>query len=370
MNYNPSAEPICSGRRTTKSIYLLIAVAFVAVMLFTPFYNSIQSVFLASATSTKTYLMGDVDGNGKVEPSDARTVLRVSVQLDTLEGVGTDGTVSRNDADPTKGQLADIDGDGKITPADARAILRMAVQLDAQKTIEVEESTKNDTAPSRQYNQAEKEEILKNIDEFIQRQRGGTDPARTFTEEQISTIENEMKAMVERGASWREIEKYGSDSFKAIIAAYYEEQRIKELQETTAIVDPSTVIEVPTTIPYKPEETTARKVPSELPTDHSKTEEPTTYWTGEKGEFCRWCGKPHGINPETGEPYCYHSTFAIDLNCPGCGQFVKAYTCHDCKAYYILANGDDFSSFSGDEKSENSEIKSYPISTPGMYKQD
>lgn len=60
---------------------------------------------------------GDLDGNGLLEPADARSALRASVGLEWDNG-GYYAT------------MADIDGDGDVTPADARQILRYAVGLD------------------------------------------------------------------------------------------------------------------------------------------------------------------------------------------------------------------------------------------------
>ena len=63
--------------------------------------------------------MGDVNGDSRVTSADARLVLRVSVQLETL-------------SDDAALAAADYNGDGHITSADARLILRAAVGLDAQ----------------------------------------------------------------------------------------------------------------------------------------------------------------------------------------------------------------------------------------------
>lgn len=62
------------------------------------------------------YVVGDLDGDGKVTSADARLALRASVGLDKL----TDEQVKRGD----------MDGDKKITSADARLILRKSVGLD------------------------------------------------------------------------------------------------------------------------------------------------------------------------------------------------------------------------------------------------
>lgn len=58
----------------------------------------------------------DVNGDGKVEPADARLALRAAVNLESYDGV--------------QKMAADTNADGKIEPSDARVILRKAVGLD------------------------------------------------------------------------------------------------------------------------------------------------------------------------------------------------------------------------------------------------
>ncbi len=67
-------------------------------------------------TASATTQWGDVDGNGKVEPGDARLALRYSLNIEA----------------PTTAQRAasDVDGNNQITPADARGILRISLGLD------------------------------------------------------------------------------------------------------------------------------------------------------------------------------------------------------------------------------------------------
>lgn len=65
---------------------------------------------------TPAYILGDVDGNEKIEAGDARLALRASVELETL--------------DETQKLAADIDGNGKIEASDARSILRASVGLE------------------------------------------------------------------------------------------------------------------------------------------------------------------------------------------------------------------------------------------------
>ena len=63
--------------------------------------------------------LGDVDGNGEINVSDARLALRAAVKLDTLTGASF--------------ASADVDFSGDISVSDARLILRVAVKLDDPK---------------------------------------------------------------------------------------------------------------------------------------------------------------------------------------------------------------------------------------------
>lgn len=69
---------------------------------------------------------GDVDGNGKIEASDARLVLRFSVSLGTLTS--------------QQQMVADVDTNAGITAADARLILRASVNLE---TLTLKQKTFN-----------------------------------------------------------------------------------------------------------------------------------------------------------------------------------------------------------------------------------
>lgn len=88
-----------------KTIKLLLTAAICAML----------TVVLA-AVSFAARELGDVNGDGKVDVSDARLVLRFAVNLQTPE----------NDEVKT---AADVDGSGSITVADARLVLRAAVGL-------------------------------------------------------------------------------------------------------------------------------------------------------------------------------------------------------------------------------------------------
>ena len=134
-NINP-AEPRSPERKTARPFYLLIAVAFAAIMLFSPFREVVRSTLFVGASQTGLYYYGDVDYNGKVEPSDARTVLRATVRLVTLSGQEECWVYPVESGKPNQAQVADADNDLKLTSADARIILRMAVGLDELKEVD------------------------------------------------------------------------------------------------------------------------------------------------------------------------------------------------------------------------------------------
>lgn len=305
---------ITTKLKNIKPVYLVAALVMIAVAVLTPMQKQITKLF-SDAAETKTYLMGDVDLNGKLEPSDARTVLRVSVQLDELEGV-KDGAVLPNDkAEPTKGQLADIDGDKRITPSDARAILRMSVMLDEQKTMKVEipeETTEPITEPSSG------DIETTNPDQPIH--EATTAPPTTNKNEPTTTYEQWVR---NKADEYIESIKYDYISFisecfvkvQEMIRAGASDAEIKQyVQDFKAECD--------------------RIIAERELTEPSTREEPSTYWTGEHNEICMWCGKERKINQITGERSCYCIAWVTDMECPGCGQYVKAMTQHVCKEYW------------------------------------
>ena len=66
-----------------------------------------------------TYLLGDVDQDGKITASDARLALRCSVGLEKYA------------SDSAPFLAGDVDRDGRITAGDARTILRVSVHLES-----------------------------------------------------------------------------------------------------------------------------------------------------------------------------------------------------------------------------------------------
>jgi len=65
-----------------------------------------------------SYIIGDVNGDGKITAADARLALRISAKLDTLESVGAIL------------EVVDVTLDKQITAADARVILRKSANLE------------------------------------------------------------------------------------------------------------------------------------------------------------------------------------------------------------------------------------------------
>lgn len=80
---------------------------------------AILGVSSISASAGKV-LLGDVDGNGKVTSSDARTILRYSARLDSSSDLS----------------VADVDQNGKVNSRDARLALRITARLEPERVIE------------------------------------------------------------------------------------------------------------------------------------------------------------------------------------------------------------------------------------------
>lgn len=71
---------------------------------------------VTGSVSVLAFLPGDLDGDGRISASDARTILRAAAFLDPLNA--------------NEEKTADIDGDGRVTATDARIALRIAASLD------------------------------------------------------------------------------------------------------------------------------------------------------------------------------------------------------------------------------------------------
>ncbi len=69
-----------------------------------------------ATTSASEYLLGDVDGNGKITSADARLALKAAARLEILN--------------KTQSDAADYDRSGELSASDARFILRVAAKQD------------------------------------------------------------------------------------------------------------------------------------------------------------------------------------------------------------------------------------------------
>ena len=88
------------------------------------YYNCKESLYSQSKPDkpiTDDKLLGDVDGDNKINSLDSLLILRASVKLETFDEVTT--------------LLADVDGDGKITSTDALEVLRFSVNLPSDYNI-------------------------------------------------------------------------------------------------------------------------------------------------------------------------------------------------------------------------------------------
>lgn len=87
-----------------------ISIFLCVVLLITP-----VTVFAVDTKSAPFVKMGDVNGDGKVNATDARIALRMAANLESKDNVNL--------------MSVDANGDGKITASDARSILRNAAHI-------------------------------------------------------------------------------------------------------------------------------------------------------------------------------------------------------------------------------------------------
>ena len=353
-NNNPTAPQATNPDKNTRPLYVLIAAMLIAVLAVMPLRDALSTSIHADA-ATETYLMGDVDLNGQIEPSDARTVLRVSVKLEELEGVKDCAVLPNSKSEPTKGQLADIDGDGQITPADARAVLRMSVMLEEQKTIEVTieepstEPTSGDVEPTtnkngltkaqqdeldeilNQLTGAAKEEANKNLQIMLDRKMP-FDNIKTTLQSIVDTFlktpVSESTTEKKTGLTEKEIQELRDYAHTLLGYQQENDSRRDKVIET----DIQACIKKGMTYEEIKQQLTTWAKEIELPPEET---EPVTYQIHDENGtmYCKWCGKEVFEYPD-GTRSCYHVSWPTDHVCPGCKETIKARTCHDCKAYF------------------------------------
>lgn len=103
-------------RRRITSILLTVSLLFSFAVIF---------------ASAETPALGDVNNDGKITASDARTTLRASAKLEEL----TDEQL----------KITDVDFNGRVSAADARIILRVSAKLEEFKTEETTTQTEETT---------------------------------------------------------------------------------------------------------------------------------------------------------------------------------------------------------------------------------
>lgn len=147
----------------------------------------------------ETRLMGDADCSGKINSSDARKVLRVASQLDTM----TEEDI----------KFCDINADGKITSTDAREILRASAGMSELPTTEEVLGYKpyvKDEAIKRQtddlkvilmaYQAAEEEEAKKELQDYYDSLYGDGSNKPSVPEEtttkQINSTGNKVEDII------------------------------------------------------------------------------------------------------------------------------------------------------------------------------
>ena len=108
-------------RRRITSILLTVSLLFSFAVIF---------------ASAETPALGDVNNDGKITASDARTTLRASAKLEEL----SDELL----------KIADVDFNGRVSAADARIILRVSAKLEEFKTEETTTQTEETTTQTEE----------------------------------------------------------------------------------------------------------------------------------------------------------------------------------------------------------------------------
>lgn len=106
-------------KKTTLRITAFILTAIMCICMYTPVFAENIS---GEDSSDESFMLGDVDFNGKITASDARITLRVAAQLETISRIQM--------------SAADYDEDRSITSKDARCILRLSAGFDPFKEPE------------------------------------------------------------------------------------------------------------------------------------------------------------------------------------------------------------------------------------------
>lgn len=146
--------------------------------------------------------MGDVDNNGKVTSSDARTVLRYASKLDTI---------SEEDL-----PYCDVTNDGKVNAADARDILRASsniIELPSTEDVLGIDSYQKDEAVQKHiddllvilqaYSKAKEEEAQKELNDYLNNENGNQQNSpETTTKGEINDTANKVENILGDLENW------------------------------------------------------------------------------------------------------------------------------------------------------------------------
>ncbi len=167
---------------------------------------------------------GDLNGDDKINASDARTALRIAAQL----------TIGTNE------QLiaADVNFDGKVNAIDARKILRISAQLESADSLTTPATTKKENSEE---NTTETEE-------------------NTTIAEETTTVPGEENTTISEGTET-------TTAFSADVAITTTVPATEETTEKETTTEKSTVVT---------ETTTKEQTTAEATTSEQTTEEPTT----------------------------------------------------------------------------------------------
>ncbi len=117
--------------------------------------NKLISIILAAAIICSSFvvfanadskMLGDINEDGEITASDARTVLRVSAEMETLPD--------------EKLVYADVNFDGEITASDARAILRASAEIEALPEMPAQEPETETTTAAPETTTEEEETVV------------------------------------------------------------------------------------------------------------------------------------------------------------------------------------------------------------------
>ena len=268
----------------------------------------LMSMGIYSSAKEQYYRLGDFDLDGEITAGDARMVLRAAVGLETLTDL--------------QKLISDYDGDGDISAADARMVLRTCVGLEPVIYVDAQGERYGYLKEANTYY------LLKNEGYFAytgyEYDNYDAIPEDTWYYHYHDNVwDIEYKPSGDVTGYTPETDPYfymcPADDIKgckARIGLYYtrhgEHVDYKDIEEGAWYF-----------IYVSPGYPDYRQKP------YSPGNEPEP----EDLTHCQYCGKPTYMYD--GKHYsCWYggcSRFLADMNCPECGTFVKANTCHTCK---------------------------------------